>query len=210
MKTTFLFILAFISCFYAQGQRGLEVGALVQPQIYSQYYTLGEPERAIKIPYSFAIGGDLTYNFSDYFGIRTGIMYSPLGEKYNDTSSDPEQAVEVNLEYLQVPLYLKLNTSPQNRLSFLLIAGPHISFLNDANITIDAADAVGVLSQYERFTLGASLGLGVQVNLDRGDNVNFLWHNSASVNDINAVLGVKSHYVSTGLQLSYHYFIIGG
>jgi hypothetical protein len=210
MKYILLFSLFLVPTSLIIGQRGLEAGALIQPQIYGQVYTMGEPDRAIKVPYSFGIGANLTYNFSDFFGIRSGLIYSPLGEKYNDISTDPEQAVDVNLEYLQVPLLLKFNSSPENRMSFLLVAGPHISYLNNASISIDGGEPTGVLSQYERFVLGGSLGIGLQFNLNRGDNVNFLWYNSAAINPINTVLGVESRYISTGLQLAYHYFIFGG
>lgn len=210
MKYIFLSFLFILSTVWLNGQKGLEAGALIQPQIYGQYYSQGEPERAIKIPYSFAIGANATFNFSDFFGLRTGFIYSPLGEKYNDIAMDPEEAVETNLEYLQVPLYLKFNSSPEKSFSFLFIAGPHLSFLNNASVSIDGGDPTAVLSQYERFVLGASLGIGIQVNMNRGDNLNLLWHSSAALNSISSTPGIESRYVATGLQLAYHYFIFGG
>ena len=91
-------------------QRGLEAGAIIQPQVYTQIHCNTPTDRAMKIPYSFAIGVDLGYNFSDNFGLRTGLLYTPMGERYNDVSSDPEKRIDLNLNYLQAPLYFKYNS----------------------------------------------------------------------------------------------------
>lgn len=188
-------------------QRGIEAGATIQPQIYGQFYSTTPTDRAVKIPYSFAIGVDAGYNFNDYFGLRSGFLYNPQGEKYNDLSTDPEQAYELNLAYIQIPLYLKINSNPENRLSFIFIAGPNIGFLNEATLTLGDEDPIAVLGEYERLVPGVAAGIGLQVNLDQGGNINFLWHNSASIDSIRKVGGDESRNISTGLQLAYHYFI---
>ncbi|GLR18821.1 outer membrane beta-barrel protein [Portibacter lacus] len=188
-------------------QPGLEAGALVQPQIYGQLYDTELNDRSLKIPYSFAIGFDLGYNFTDKFGFRTGAIYTPEGEKYNITSTDPEEAYELNLSYIQVPFYLKFNSSTENRFSFIFIAGPSISFLNDATLTQDSEDPVPVLGDYRRFNTGGAIGLGLQMNIERGGNVNLLWRSGVSLNPVQEEGSILSRSVSTGLQVSYHYFI---
>ncbi len=207
MKKIFLISFFSIIGFQAFSQRGLEAGALIQPQIYGQLYTEAIPDRATKIPYSFAIGINVGYNFSDYFGLRSGFIYSPQGEKYTVTSVDPEVAYELNLDYIQLPLYLKLNSSTDNKLSFLLLVGPHISFLNNATLTQDSDKPESVLGDYNRIGYGASVALGFQFNLDQGGNINFLWRTAASLDPIQATETLLSRNISTGFQLAYHYFI---
>jgi hypothetical protein len=190
----------------SHAQRGIEAGALIQPQIYGQFFQDAQEGRQFKIPYSFAIGINAGYNFSDFVGIRTGFIYSPQGDKYADTSSDPEDAYDINLDYIQVPLYLKYNSSATSKFAFLALVGGHASFLNNAAVTINEEDAVSILGDYNRLIFGASIGIGLQLNLDQGGNINFLWRTAASLNDVQKE-GPFSKNFSTGLQLAYHYFI---
>ena len=190
-------------------QRGLEAGAVIQPQVYTQIHCETPTDKAMKIPYSFGIGVDLGYNFTDRFGLRTGLLYMPIGERYNDISSDPERGIDLNFNYIQAPLYFKFNTDPQDRFSFLMLAGGYIGYLNEALQTVDTEDAVGVLGDYKRIMPGAALGLGTQINLDRGGNINLLWRSSLSL-DIVQESGPSSRNFTSGLQVSYHYFLLGG
>ncbi len=208
MKRCYLYII--ISIFYTgllYSQRGIEAGALVQPQIYGQWYDQARSEIAVKIPYSFAIGINAGYNFSDNFGFRSGFIYSPLGEKYADTATDPETSYDLNLEYIQIPLYLKLNTSLDRSLSGLIIAGPHLGFLNNATLAIDNEDPESVIGDYKRIIYGGSVGVGIQLNLDDG-NFNVLWRTNGSIIQVqDGTVDNPSLNMATGLQFSYHYFI---
>lgn len=206
MKNLILILFLFFIVTSTVAQRGIEAGALIQPQIYGQIFEDTPEGRQFKIPYSFAIGINAGYNFSDFIGVRTGFMYSPQGDKYADTRSDPETAYDVKLDYIQVPLYLKYNSSATSRIAFLAQAGGHASFLNNATVSINEDDAQSVLGDYKRLLLGASLGVGIQLNLDQGGNINFLWRTAASLNDVQNE-GPFSKNISTGLQLAYHYFI---
>lgn len=208
MKQYFLLIMTLVfshSLLYSQ--RGIEAGALVQPQIYGQWYDQTRSEIAVKIPYSFAIGINVGYNLTDNIGFRTGFMYSPLGEKYVNTATDPETSYDLNLEYIQIPLYLKLNSSIDRSLSGLIIAGPHLGFLNNATLAIDNEDPESVIGDYKRIIYGGSLGVGIQLNLDDG-NFNVLWRTNASLIQVqDGSVNNPSMNMATGLQLSYQYFI---
>lgn len=207
MKRILLSTVFAVSTIFLFAQRGIEAGALVQPQIYGQLYGENEPDKAIKIPYSFAIGANVGYNFTNNFGLRTGFMYSPQGEKYSKTSTAPEQSIELNLEYIQVPLYLKLNSSVDRKISYILLLGPHVSYLNNAQFTLDSNDPESVLGDYNRVLFGASASVGIQLNLDQGGNINFLWRSAASIDQVQSNSTFLSRNISTGLQLAYHYFI---
>ncbi len=206
MKTNLTILLYIFLPLISIAQRGLEAGAIIQPQIYSQIYTEEQADRAAKIPYSFAIGVDLGYNLTNNLGVRTGLLYTPIGERYNDLTPDPEERIDLNLNYVQLPFYLKFNSNPDNRLSLLVIAGANISFLNEALLTINDESPEGVLGDYKRIVPGAAGGIGVQLNLDRGGNINLLWRTGLSLDTVQT-MGAASRNLSTGLQLSYHYFI---
>lgn len=207
MKTFYISLFALLLSASLHAQRGLEVGAFIQPQIYGQYYNTPPEGRLVKLAYSLSIGGDAGYNFTDNFGIRTGFIYGSQGEKYNIAGTKDETAHDLNLEYIEIPLYLKFNTSPENLISYLAIAGPYAGFLNNANLTIDTDDPETVLSQYKRFVPGVAVGIGIQLNLDQGGNLNLLWRSNATIDTIQSVGDVASHNIGTSLQLSYHYFI---
>ncbi len=207
MKRFIVVAILVVSYLSTTAQRGIEAGAVVQPHLYDQLYDEAILNKEERLAYNFAIGINAGYNFTDYFGIRTGFIYSPQGERYTISNPVPEQSFDLNLEYLQVPLYLKLNGNPDNKISFLALAGPHISYLNNATLTIDTEDPVSVLGDYKRFLIGASVGLGFQLNLDRGGNINFLWRTAASIDTIQEVDSVLSRNITSGFQLAYNYFI---
>lgn len=209
MKTLQFIILLVIISASLKAQRGLEAGAIIQPQVYTQIHCETPTDKAMKIPYSFAIGVDLGYNFTDRIGLRTGLLYTPIGERYNDLSNDPEQRVDLNLNYIQAPLYFKYNSNIDNQFSFLMLVGGYIGYLNEALQTIESEDPVAVLSEYKRIMPGAAVGLGTQINLERGGNINIMWRSSVSL-DIVQLGGPSSRNFTSGLQISYHYFLIGG
>ena len=135
MKKLFPIIIIIVLSLQLQAQRGIEAGALIQPQIYGQLFETSPEGRAFKIPYSFAIGINVGYNFSDFIGVRTGFLYSPQGDKYADTSTNPETAYDLKLDYIQVPVYLKYNSSATSKIAFLVQVGGHASFLNNASLS---------------------------------------------------------------------------
>lgn len=207
MKKIFFCITLCSLYFFSIGQKGIELGGLVQPQIYSQLYDNAPAERALKVPYSFCIGANVGYNFTPQFGLRTGFLYSPQGERYADTSTDPETAYNLNLEYLQVPLYLKLNARTDNTVSFLMFLGPHFSFLNNATLGVNENDPISVLGDHKRFLLGASFAFGIQFNIDDDSNLNIVWRTSGSLDTVQEEGSFSSYNIVTGLQLAYHYFL---
>lgn len=203
MKNHLNILILLLLCISTYGQRGIELGALVQPQAYGIFSSAEVADKSVRIPYSFAIGANAGYNFTDNIGLRTGAMYSPQGEKYASGSSD----FNLNLEYLQVPLYLKFNSNIEKTLSFLIFLGPHISYLNNATLTENEDDAISVLGDYSRFVPGASFSIGVQLNSSRGGNLNIVWRTGASFDNILLDDSFDSYNFSTGLQLAYHYFL---
>ena len=203
MKKQINILILLLLAISTNGQGGIELGALVQPQAYGIFSSTEVAEKSIRIPYSFAIGANAGYNFTDNIGLRTGAMYSPQGEKYASGSSD----FNLNLEYLQVPLYLKFNSNIERTLSFLVFLGPHISYLNNATLTENEEDAISVLENYARFVPGASFSIGVQINNSRGGNLNVVWRTGASFENILIDNSFEAYNFSSGIQLAYHYFL---
>ena len=192
---------------YIKSQGNIEAGALIQPQVYGQFFEESMDGRQFKIPYSFAIGINVGYNITDNFGFRTGFIYSPQGDKYVDTSLDPEVQYDLKLDYIKLPLYIKINASTDRNFSPLIFVGPHLSFLNNAEIIVNDEKPESVLGDYERILIGASANLGFQYNLDSGGNINVIWRIGGSLNDVQSENGPFSKNINTGFQLAYHYFI---
>jgi len=75
------------------------------------------------------------YNIIHNFGIAVEGYYSGQGQNYEDNSGVPMRK-EIKLDYLQVPVMLKL-MSGLCRSQFYIMAGPQFGFLQSESITIN-------------------------------------------------------------------------
>jgi len=90
------------------------------------------------LDYSFTTGygGNLSigYDFSNTIGLKTELGFGTLGQKYTKKINDTSIRRQVKLNYLHVPLLLKVRAGGETAQFYLLI-GPEFSFLMSANQT---------------------------------------------------------------------------
>jgi hypothetical protein len=214
MKSFRIYILVvLLSCLInliASAQRGLEFGAYIQPQVHwllnDQDLNAGDSMQ-YKLSFSTAVGINAGYNFTDFLGVRSGISYTTLGQDYINKSSDPDTSFGVDLKYLRIPLYLKINTGINSKVSVMIMGGPQLGFLTAAEYLEDGRVEADIVDNYNLIELSASLAAGLQINMDDGSTLNFLWRNEYSLANVEKDVSNRdaSRNLSTGIYIAYNY-----
>ena len=159
-------------------QQGLEIGLKVLPQttwIFNDDDFAAGSELDFEPKFEMAYGLNVGVNLSDRFGIQSGIIYSPQGQKYAHKNElllgTAAKSSEINLNYLQVPVLLKFNSDPMAVFSFVMGAGVQFGFLQNAayyinNVQVDSL----VLGDnpanfYNEKDLSVIFNIGTQINV---------------------------------------------
>ncbi len=120
----------------------------------------------------FQVGGYASLNFNKYWGIQPEILFSQTNTKYDTSTSEiatPSSFKNVHLNYLSVPILLKINASK----IFSINVGPQYSILTNSHQTVlqNAGDAIkhgdfamvagaqlnfGGINFYGRYNIGLS------------------------------------------------------
>lgn len=142
-----LFLMLFIPFILATGfaQKGFNVQIALQPgesgligDKYSKIST-GYTNAPIYKDFTFSFTGGISggYNFTNHFGISTGLNYSHQGQNYTDfelyelgdSTSSFSYENKVSLSYLNIPLRLICNTNTDEPFSFTCYAGVYLGVL---------------------------------------------------------------------------------
>ncbi len=130
-------------------------------------------------PQIFVIGGiSGTVNFGRYFAVQPEILYLRSGKEYDGVLLGEEQEFSFNIDYLTIPVLLKLVFPANERFRTNFFVGPHLSI--KLNATLDDIDEfpprgvvdLGPLDEFGRDedideeTSGVDAGITVGVALD--------------------------------------------
>lgn len=158
-----LSLLAFFSLMaagvYAQGvSGGLKLGLNLSSQ--TQSYSGGGWSATTSPSFRPTIhaGGYLTLMLSEKFGVQPEVLYSGQGYKQGDAT--------VKMDYIAVPVLLRLNFSPL----FSIHAGPQIGMLMSAKVK-DEDESADIKDMVKKTDVGIAAGLGI--DLPMGLNFGF-------------------------------------
>ncbi|MCS6824414.1 MAG: PorT family protein [Cytophagaceae bacterium] len=133
IKSFSLVILLIIGyCYHLHAQ--VSVGAVVFPQISRMANKEIRKDTVFdnKTTFSGGAGLTLTYGFSGFLGVQTGLLYSSHNQKwvanYNVGSGIQQWKGKKRADYLKVPLLLRYVTELRN-IDLVAFAGPQISYL---------------------------------------------------------------------------------
>lgn len=155
-------MIAFI--FEADAQMG-EIGLRYMPTFSS--FTLktstGETVKGTG-DVGFGIGGFLGYNFSEHFGLQGEIIYSSLGQKYQEI--DVER--QINLMYINLPILLSYNTGKRDAVNFNAVFGPQIGISAGSNLKVNNTGPA--IKDAKLSVLAGDLGVALGAGIDFGLN----------------------------------------
>jgi hypothetical protein len=134
----------------------------------------------------FGYGANLEFYFTRNYGFLTGFEITNIGAKYISSYSNPTPAYvdssitqDESLQYLQIPLMLKMKTNPIGRIryygevgfeaGFLLKATDDYTYTNTPYITIYprsySVNNADIYSQTDFFRVSLVIGLGAEYSI---------------------------------------------
>ncbi len=105
------------------------------------------------------------YNFTNFVGIQTEIIYNSISQKY--TEQDIER--KINLRYVNIPLMLSINTGKARQVNLNIVLGPQIGVSVGSSVFTSGGDGTNnskaVLS-VKKGDLGFAYGAGLDFGLN--------------------------------------------
>lgn len=186
MKKFTLFFAALFLLQVAQAQKGLEAGLNFVPGntwiINDEDFADGD-RLDFRGTFGYNAGLTLGYNFSETFGISTGALISRQGQNYTtgfeNVAKDEQDFYSRQLNYVRIPIMLKMSGDPSKGASAFVRVGPHIDFLTGATYNYDYAQVIGSgrstgsvnlrdhqgYEIYRSMLIGATLEMGSRIRI---------------------------------------------
>lgn len=101
--------------------KGLLLGIRFMPTI-SSIKVLNSDGNSVNgnVVYSYGYGGLVGLDFNQHIGLQLEVLYNTLSQKYNDHTLDRH----IDMNYVNVPVLLALNTNSNNIVNFNFVVGP--------------------------------------------------------------------------------------
>ena len=167
----------------------------------SNFYGDELNDKNMKTGFHIGVGAD--FEFAPNMAIQTGLLFSSKGAKYTYSSAE----IDVNANYLQLPIHFayKIDVMPGTRV--VLHAGPYVAYgiggkTSAGNLEVDTFkdDAfLDVLNGLKPFDAGLGLGVGAEfgrILVDLGWDMGLT--NISRID--NADLKTQNAYLSVGYK----------
>lgn len=145
-------------------------------------------------------GGLLGINFNNHIGLQVEVIYNQLSQKYKD--HDLERRIDLN--YVNVPLLLSLNTNRKKIINLNIVAGPQLGVNVGATLKTTGTSNGNVNTQAilavkkNDFGIAYGTGLDFGLNLRRTIRLDIGFRGFMGlldVSDQSATLEANSYYV---------------
>jgi hypothetical protein len=111
------------------------IGGRFMPTVaYFKYNQLDNSTAEATTVVSYGWGGFIGFNLSDNVALQGEVLYSPLAQKYKIA----ERVNTVRIDYVNIPLLLRLNTGVNRPVNLNVVFGPQFGF--NVGSSIDADD----------------------------------------------------------------------
>ena len=122
----------------------------------------------------FQVGAFMDFPLSSQVAMAPEILYSQKNAKFTETIAGAKGEIKTNLGYIDVPVLLKFNASPQ----FNVVVGPQASFLVSHKTTTSADGNVLATNEdkkdINKSIFGGVLGVGYTVTPNIGINARYM------------------------------------
>jgi len=110
----------------------------------------------------YGVGGYIGCNFNKNVGVMGEVLYNSLSQKYEDKGL----ARKININYVNIPLLLSLNTDRYAPINFNVVAGPQIGINAGADVSGNTSnngevDTVKAVLAVKQGDLGVAYGAGI-------------------------------------------------
>jgi len=130
------------------------------------FATLGAEELGkLKSHTAYHVGGIVEIPIYEYFSIQPEVLYSVQGAAYSGTTKGVDIDLDIELNYIQVPIMAKFNATDE----FSIEIGPEIGYLNSSKSQYEGTiDGVGTIEgddlfEFEKIDVALSIGATYQL-----------------------------------------------
>lgn len=110
----------------------------------------------------FGFGGFLGFYVTEYAGIQGELIYTSINQKYKEM--DVER--KVNLQYINIPLLVSLNTGKSKKVNFNLVLGPQIGINVKSSVFSSGNDTTNAMISVRTGDLGFAYGAGLDFGVN--------------------------------------------
>lgn len=147
----------------------MELGFRFMPTVSSVSFTTagGEVVKG-EATISMGYGGILGINFSKNIGILGEVDYNEVSQKYRDRNLERE----VNIQYLNIPVMLSLNTDKTAAVNLNIVAGPQFGLNLGSDVKSSGTDSEGTetvtaVVAVKEGDVGLAYGAGLEFALNK-------------------------------------------
>jgi hypothetical protein len=166
-----------------------------------------------EITLGYGAGLMVGYHFSEYVGIQGEIIYTSLSQKYKEMDAERR----VDLKYVNIPLFLSLNTGKTKLVNFNVVGGPQIGLSAGSKLTTKGDDGTSTskaVLAVKRGDLGLAYGAGVDFGLNalRTLRLGFGFrgvHGLFDISDTNQSASSDSYFILDRTKISTYSGYIG-
>lgn len=118
----------------------------------------------------YGIGVLLGYNFTNHISVQGEVSY----EAIEQSSSDANNIWDMQMKYINVPIFFVLNTGKDKILNFKFLLGPQIGFALSHSFSVTDKNEMKVTEPYLRVRdgdLGIGYGVGGDWKINKANNV---------------------------------------
>ncbi len=144
MRNLLLIAALFGSAALSQAQKGFELGVNFTPAntwILNDEDFAEDQDQDFRGTFGYNVGLTAGFNLTEGFGITTGLLFSKQGQNYitayENVAKADQDVFSRNLNYLRVPILVKVNGSLEGSSSSFFRIGPYFDLLRTATFSYD-------------------------------------------------------------------------
>lgn len=143
------------------------IGARFMPSLSSFKVQSSDGVTQANFTAGYGFGGFFGLNFNNHVGAQLEFQYNKINQKYVDRGLDRR----VNVDYVNIPLLLSLNTNRMSRVNLNFVVGPQFGInvgasLKTTGTSEDGQDFQAILAVKDN-DFGIAYGLGVDFGLNQ-------------------------------------------
>jgi hypothetical protein len=115
----------------------------------------------------FGGGVFFNYAFTELFAVQVEGLYTMKGATYEWSEGGESGSVDWKVDYIQLPLLLKVNIPTEGKIKPAIFAGPTFGFLMSSKISGDGED-LDVKDNTESMDIGILGGLEIGYKMEKG------------------------------------------
>lgn len=163
---------------------------------------------------SYGYGGFLGFNVNKHIGVQVEVLYNTLSQKYKDHTFDRQ----IDINYVNVPLLLSLNTNRINVVNLNFVVGPQWGVNVGSKVKTSGtgngnSNSIAVLSVKKNdFSIAYGAGLDFSINQARTIRIDLGFRGAMGVTDVSdrsKTLGPNEYYILREKQTQSYSAYIG-